>query len=507
MCHDHTRSHPIIPRSGGLRVSLPILARDALRSTATGFELLLSLPWIRSLPLGSAVDLSVSIDGEPTEVRVVIGQRRVDPEHLVSESGWWFIQDRLHLVGERMLAPGTHDVSVSFALVVPYLQVGPAGPLTLPFADARSLLVDAPTPRRPTATVGVPHTRDAAGEQQGSLPDGWIIGASAFNWTPEVIRAERSAHDITVGIVTEGVASVIELEPGQLWRSYPESTDAEVDAFRSSLDAAGGSVSIVGASLDDWLPAGGRRSDDERLAFLVPQLHAAHRVGAQGVRLPIGQAGESLLRRLLPTLRELDLLLYEEIQGQQTPDSPGTSASIDTIATIDDEHVRLLVDISMLMPALPPSYLERLRAGGVDPALLDRLASDWREPATHDAVVGYLRSGAVPPVVHTMYMNLLIRFGRSDASALRSILPLVGAFHLKFWDLDDTEGRVSAPIRDLGVELERCGFSGPLTSEWGGHEWLDDDPAAMTGRHLELARAALGVSAIQAARVALRAEG
>ena len=209
---------------------------------------------------------------------------------------------------------------------------------------------------------------------------------------------------------------------------------------------------------------------------------------------------------MLPTLRDLDLLLYEEIQGQQTPDSPAASSSIDTIAAIDDEHVRLLVDISMLMPALPPSYLERLRAGGVDPALLDRLTFDWREPATQDAVVDYLRSGAVPPAVHTMFMNLLIRFGRSDAAALRGILPLVGAIHLKFWDLDDSDDRVSAPIRELGGELGRAGFSGPLTSEWGGHEWLDDDPADMTARHLELARAALRAGVQGAARVGGRAK-
>ena len=126
----------------------------------------------------------------------------------------------------------------------------------------------------------------------------------------------------------------------------------------------------------------------------------------------------------------------------------------------------------MLMPSLPPSYLDVLRAGGVDAALLERLESDWRDPATGAAVVAALRSGAVPPAVHTSYMNLLIRFGRSDAAALRGILPLVGAFHLKFWDLDDTDGRVSSPIRDLGAELAapaspaRSRASGAATSGW-----------------------------------------
>jgi len=83
---------------------------------------------------------------------------------------------------------------------------------------------------------------------------------------------------------------------------------------------------------------------------------------------------------------------------------------------------------------------------------------------------------------------------------LRDILPLVGAFHLKFWDLDDADSRVSAPIRDLGslLAISGSGFAGTLCSEWGGHEWLDDaDAADVTRRHLALARAALadGVAA------------
>lgn len=324
------------------------------------------------------------------------------------------------------------------------------------------------------------------------LPPDWTLAASAFNWTPDVIRADRPAPDIAVDIVAEGTARVIELEPGQLWRSFPAPTDAETDALREGIEAAGGAVSIVGASLDDWLGPTERRGEDERLAFLLPQLRAAHRVGATGIRLPIGQAGETLLHTLLPTLHELDLVLFEEIQGLQSPDAPSTSAALDAIARIDDPAVRVLVDISMLMPAPPTTYVEQLAAAGIPGPLLARLTDEWRDPATAVAVVEVLRSGAVPAAIHTLYMNLLVRFGRAHASDLRGILPLVGAFHLKFWDLDDADGRVSAPIRDLGAELSRATFSGTLCSEWGGHEWLiEADAADMTRRHLALAHTAL----------------
>jgi hypothetical protein len=480
---------------------LPILRDDALAATDDGITLRLCLPWIRSLPLASLTDLTVAVDGERLDVAVVVDGRTVAPEALAEEDAWWFVQDRLVLDCRRARGRGIHEVSVSFRLVIPYLDAGPDGPLVLPFhAEAalaltsgiRSIHADSDAP-----TVRVRSAGDAPSSV--ALPDTWTLGASSFNWTPDVIRAERPAPDIAVGIITEGVADVIELEPGQLWRSFPDPADADADALRSALDAAGGSVSIVGASIDDWRTDGRRRTEDERLAFLMPQLRAAHRLGARGVRLPIGQAGPELLQRLRPALEQLDLVLYEEAQGHQTPQNPAVADAYETIARLDDPRIRLLVDISMLMPALPVSYLALLRDGGLPASFVDMLAEDWRSPDVDAEVIGLLRSGGVPPAVHTAYMNLLVRFGRSDAEDLRGILPVTGAFHLKFWDLDDADGRVSAPIRDLGALLAEHGWHGALTSEWGGHEWLDDDPTETTRRHLDLARTALAEGAARAA--------
>lgn len=467
-------------------MSLPILLDDALARTPDGFGLRLSLPWIRSLPFASLSELEVSIDDAPvTDLRT-----RPDGE-------WWFVQDRLVVEGALPLGTGPHEVAVSFRLAIPYLQAGPDGPLTLPFHAERTLAPDADSGAsagRGARSASTPAGRGARSASR-DLPTGWTLAASAFNWTPEVVRADRPAPDIAVGIVREGVASVIEFEPGQTWRSFPEPDDAEVDALRADLEAAGGSVSIVGASLDDWTPSGRRRDDDERLAFLLPQLRAAHRIGAAGVRLSIGQAGPALLARVLPTLRELDLVLYEEAQGRQTPTDPATARALDAITALDDPHVRVLIDISMLMPALPVTYLEALRTAGLGGSLVDRLATGWRDPATVDVLMSTLRAGEVPPPAHALFMDMLVRFGRSDAAVLRDILPLIGGFHLKFWDLDDADGRVSQPIHDLGAALARSGFAGTLCSEWGGHEWLDADAADMTRRHLAVAAESLAAGA------------
>lgn len=478
-------------------MALPLLLDDALVATESGFALRVSLPWIRSMPLWGVTDIAVEIDGAPVPVRARVDGREVAAQALGAEASWWFIQDRLELRGDRMLPPGAHDVSVAFRLVVPYLPAGPSGPLALAFHAERPLrLGDEASLRRPmTASRSAAVVEETDAEHDGA-PDGWTISASAFNWTPEVIRAERSAADIAIGVVEDHVAATIEVEAGQVWRSFPEPSDGDVDAFRERLAAAGGAVTIVGASLDDWAAPGRRRTEQERLDFLVPQLRAAARLGARGVRVPFGQAGPELLRRVQPVLHDLGVVLYEEIQGQQTLDGAAEAANLELLRALDDPRIRVLIDISMLMPSLPPSYLDELRRGGVDEELLRRLGTEWRAPETHQAVLAALREGRVPPAVHTLFMNLLVRFGRSDIADLEPLLPLTAGVHLKFWDLDDTDGRVSQPIADIGAALRRTGFAGTLTSEWGGHEWLDADPTETTRAHLALAKRALSAAGV-----------
>ena len=69
-------------------MTLTALRDDALSSTADGFALRLGLPWIRSLPLASLRDLSVSIDGEAIDpLTVELDGRLVDPGALADEAG------------------------------------------------------------------------------------------------------------------------------------------------------------------------------------------------------------------------------------------------------------------------------------------------------------------------------------------------------------------------------------------------------------------------------------
>jgi hypothetical protein len=49
----------------------------------------------------------------------------------------------------------------------------------------------------------------------GTFPAGWTPAASSFNWTLDIVRARRSAQDITAAIPSAVGVHVIELEAGR----------------------------------------------------------------------------------------------------------------------------------------------------------------------------------------------------------------------------------------------------------------------------------------------------
>ena len=129
-------------------MTLRALDADALRLSADRSELRVALPWIRSMPLSCVHDLVVELDGTPTDVVVLLGERRVAPAALADEDAWWYLQDRL-VLELPATASGAHRVGVAFDLEVPYLAVGPTL-LRLPIRDSRHV-ADGPRMLRPAS--------------------------------------------------------------------------------------------------------------------------------------------------------------------------------------------------------------------------------------------------------------------------------------------------------------------------------------------------------------------
>lgn len=131
-----------------------VLRGDALSAHHGHAQLRIGLPWMRSLPLASIRELTVTIDGrEAAPLHVIIEGRSLPLDALRAEPGWWHLQDRLPIELPSAPDTGQHDIVVTMRLTVPYLDVGPA-PLVLPFRAERRLTLNG-TAARPTVSRDV----------------------------------------------------------------------------------------------------------------------------------------------------------------------------------------------------------------------------------------------------------------------------------------------------------------------------------------------------------------
>jgi hypothetical protein len=333
---------------------------------------------------------------------------------------------------------------------------------------------------RPVPTSILPPIADPA----------WVV--TLFSFTGTLLEARQRPDQVLGAVLDAGLSRRIEIDGPQHFRSYPAFDDAELDRTREVLERYGARLSVLGC-YHDASPAPGVFLDRTRsVDLLARQIRAARRLGAWGVRLGLGYVPEAMLAALVPVLEETGVMWVEEVQGPCRPDGEPVQRRLELVDSLATDRVRFLLDLSLCMPALPTSYVDALRRNGAPEALIGRLQEAWNA-ADHRAASALLRAelDMAKPALASLYITPLTRFGCSTVADWRWFLPHVAAVHLKYWDLDDSGGVVSTPIRELRAALAETGFAGTFCSEWGGHEWMPDaDPVAMTLGHRRIFEAA-----------------
>jgi Domain of unknown function (DUF6379) len=132
-----------------------MLSDDGLAGVPGGYVLTLRLPWMRSLPWSCVEEVAVAFDGrpaDPTALGFGIDGELVPLRRLAERwQDYWVVGRpvRLHIGVPDPAGPARRvRVDLSLRLRIPYLILGPAGPLVLPVRASKELEV------RPSALEG-----------------------------------------------------------------------------------------------------------------------------------------------------------------------------------------------------------------------------------------------------------------------------------------------------------------------------------------------------------------
>lgn len=317
----------------------------------------------------------------------------------------------------------------------------------------------------------------------------WTV--TMFSLTNELLAGQTNAVDLINDVLDLGISSHIEVDGFQGFSSFPNVSRDEVERFRSLMKQRSAQPVILGVYTDPGTRRGGVFADNEMADFLAGQIYSASALGFRTARIAFGVSAK-VLELILPVLESTQIQLLQEVQAAIRPDSPRFVAQLETLDRIGSPFLGLLLDTSTSMPRLPSSYLRRLRRMGVSDGLVDALDHQWQDhgaEALRSEI--FKQTSTLSSQAGSLLMMPLLRFGNTPIQHWDSLLPRFAAIHLKYWDLEDADERVSAPIAHLLGGLRSTGYSGPLVSEWGGHEWCESEDvtgAEMARQHYELCR-------------------
>ena len=315
-----------------------------------------------------------------------------------------------------------------------------------------------------------------------------------FSMTSQLLQGDQGPDELLRSVADTVVCSAIEVDAPQHFRGYPwqvadrKPGAGEWEDFRALADSLGVRPTLLGIYGDPALRRESLLSLDESVDYIDGQLAAAAAMGFEGTRIAFGLAPE-LLGPLADCAERHGVSLLQEVQGGLRPDSESFQQQVQAVDGIGSPALGFVFDLSACTPELPVTYLTALRREGVPLEAVDYLEADWPDstPDSLKAGLEHRLSGVDLARGARARLSMVFgRFGNTRVADWRELLPSVRGVHLKYWDLDDAGGRVSKPMAELGQELHVAGYRGALTSEWGGHEWLPDDPITMANGHRRL---------------------
>lgn len=321
----------------------------------------------------------------------------------------------------------------------------------------------------------------------------WAV--AMFSFTPDIVDGRRTPRQILLDAMRDGVADGVGLDGFQHFAGFPDVTHAEVEEFRDDVREHGLFLAELGLYDDVFVDPRRRASIDERASYLERQIRSAAALGFSTVKLGWGTEFE-LLDALGPCLESTGMRVVEEAQGPVRAGGDDYARRVD-YASEHSDRFGFVFDLSAAMRAVPVTLLEELDVLGIPDEAIGLIAEEWstdRDGAVQIRVIELTASLDLSPDARMRLMTPFTRFGNSHVAEFRDLLAHVAGVHAKFWDLNDDDAALSSAMVELDEELDRSGYAGPISSEWGGHAWLSStthDPTTMVAAHRALYREAV----------------
>lgn len=325
-----------------------------------------------------------------------------------------------------------------------------------------------------------------------SLPTpGLKLGATLYAFINAWYTRQYTLDQLVARVAEAGFGPGLEVVGYQSFREFPHLSDDTAARFKDLMARHGLQPSCLSINADMAIKPGQMMSIDEAVAYHVPQIEAAAKLGFPVVRTQFAAPVEVLLR-LLPLAEKHGIKMGPEVHAPLNPNSPPVMAYREAYAKVNSPLLGFVPDFGTSARGVPPTYLDFLREQGMPEDLLQMALEVWHLPNDPGWKRGEFARrvaslNASPEVVSglSVMFNIL---SPGDPKVWRDIMPQVIHIHGKFYDFDAEGNESSIPYDALLPEFIDGGFNGYMSSEWEGHIYSHAEGFDMVSKHQALCR-------------------
>lgn len=289
------------------------------------------------------------------------------------------------------------------------------------------------------------------------------LGVSFHTFTEEYCSAQWSFEDMME--LAASLGGGVEIVGPAHHRGFPHVTLEFERSFHSACARFGVTPVCYGSYADPFTLPDRDFDDDDLIAYTIPQLHTAARLGFPIVRLQFFV--HPVIERLLPLAQRLGLRLGYELHAPITFESRLGRLLLEQVQRLDTPHLGLIPDCGIFGRAVPAFRQERALAAGVDPALLARALVMWQDDMPlEDALPELHAAGMTPPQLPAIEI-FWGSVAQSDPEGLVTHARHVIHVHGKYFSLHDGE-EPDVRYHDVVQALLRAAYSGWMSTEYEG---------------------------------------
>jgi sugar phosphate isomerase/epimerase len=268
-------------------------------------------------------------------------------------------------------------------------------------------------------------------------------------------------------------ATGIEVIPHQTFASFPNLTDAEVDAWFALHDKYGTEPTSYNSFCDVLRLPDRRLTFDEMEADLRRDIDLSQRLGCSIVRIQMNTPVE-LFESNASYAADHGQRLALEVHSPLHFEHRWVQRFIDAIHRVDNGHLGLMGDMSTFTKRFPRVIEEYLLRRGADPEMLryvldvhSQHQGDWHTLA---AEVLWRGGSAFDQAIAggAGYFNYV------EPETLVPHLPYLFHIQAKFWEMLDDGTEYSIPYATIVPVLIEHGWSGYLSSEYEGNRYIEE---------------------------------